>query len=93
MADFLAALLASLFGGLIPERGVDFVVAILMLIATISFVALAGFTAYQGVVSNAGPFTVFGLLFFLGLAWVCFRLMIKGFRSANRPKDGTKINS
>lgn len=93
MADFLAGLLGALFGGLVPERAIDLVVAIVMLIAGLAFVALAGFTAYRGVASHAVLFTVMGSFVFLGLAVVCFRLMIKGFRSASRLRGRTNTDA
>ena len=81
MADFLAELIASFLGGLVPERVLNYVIGLLMLVAGLFFSVLA---IYWVVASRATSFAIGLSLVLFGLAALSFRLMMKGFRSAQR---------
>jgi hypothetical protein len=86
MGDFLSELLSSLLGGLLPHRIGTLLVSVLLVLCGLAFAGSSGVLLFEVLGGSARPVLALPAVVLVGLAWLCFRLARKGFRTAKAPE-------
>jgi hypothetical protein len=94
LKELLCYLVGDAVGEVIPERARNRFIGVLMTIAGVSFIAFAGFAAYESVREHVAPLgtgmAITAVLLLLSAC--CFKLASKGFRGARIPAVASRLS-